>query len=275
VSMALAGSENTETLPDPVLGEPSQRCRYRVTKSGEVVKRRERERQPKQVIAPPPAWLTEQAPMSPALPRPLTPSRAVAAIDPSIELAAIPKSPVLDAGEEPSVAIARGLAIHKLLQVLPDIAEAEREQAAQRYLERVGRLWQPQDREAAAASVMRILADQAFTPIFSARSRAEVGIAGTLEISGVKRAISGKIDRLAATTDEVLIVDYKTNRPPPERLADVPPSYVAQLALYRALIKSLYPGHAVRAALLFTETPLLIPVPEQVMDDALARLVRA
>ena len=122
---------------------------------------------------------------------------------------------------------------------------------------------------------MRILADEAFAPIFSARSRAEVSIAGMLEIGGAERAISGKIDRLAITADEVLIVDYKTNRPPPERLADVPPAYVAQLALYRALLGPLYPGRAVRAALLFTETPQLIAVPEHVMEDALARLAQA
>jgi ATP-dependent helicase/nuclease subunit A len=275
VTAALAGSANAETLPDPVLGEGSCRYRYRVAKGGSVVKRRESERSPKRASAPAPAWLTEQAPPEPVLPRPLTPSRAIAAIEPAIELAAVSKSPVLEAGEEPSVAIARGLAIHKLLQVLPDIAEAERAAAARRYLERVGRLWQPEDREAAAGSVMRILADEGFAPIFSARSRAEVGIAGTLEIGGVERAISGKIDRLAVTDHEVLIVDYKTNRPPPERLADVPPPYVAQLALYRALLGSLYPGRAVRAALLFTETPQLIAVPEQVMEDALARLARA
>ena len=41
---------------------------------------------------------------------------------------------------------------------------------------------------------------------------AEVGIAGTLTVRGVERAISGKIDRLAVTGGEVLLVDYKTNR---------------------------------------------------------------
>ncbi|MDW6024528.1 double-strand break repair helicase AddA [Mesorhizobium sp. BAC0120] len=275
VTAALAGSADAESLPDPVLGEGSCRYRYRVLKGDSTVRRRDSERPAKRVPAPVPAWLTEQVAPEPLLPRPLTPSRAIAAIDQSIEPAAIPKSPVLDAGEEPSLAIARGLAVHKLLQVLPETSEAERDFAARRYIERIGRLWPAEDREAAAGSVMRIFADEAFAPIFSARSRAEVSIAGTLEIGGAERAISGKIDRLAITADEVLIVDYKTNRPPPERLADVPPAYVAQLALYRALLGPLYPGRAVRAALLFTETPQLIAVPEHVMEDALARLAQA
>jgi len=73
----------------------------------------------------------------------------------------------------------------------------------------------------------------------------------------------------------VLIVDYKTNRPGPTRLEEVPPAYVTQLALYRALLKPLYPGRIVKAALLFTEAPLLIAVPGAAMDDALVRLTRA
>ena len=40
--------------------------------------------------------------------------------------------------DEPSLAIASGLAVHRLLQMLPGIAEGEREAAARRYLERVG-----------------------------------------------------------------------------------------------------------------------------------------
>ena len=127
----------------------------------------------------------------------------------------------------------------------------------------------------AARSVMRVLADPRFAPIFSPDSRAEVGIAGTLEIGGIARAISGKIDRVAVTEKEVLIVDYKTNRPAPWRLEEVPQTYITQLALYRALLQPLYPGHIVSAALLFTEAPLLIAVPAAAMDDALARLTRA
>jgi ATP-dependent helicase/nuclease subunit A len=123
--------------------------------------------------------------------------------------------------------------------------------------------------------VMRILDDPTFAPIFDETSRAEVGVAGTLTIGGTARSISGTIDRLAVTEAQVLIVDYKTNRPPPERLEEVPDAYVSQLALYRALLMPLYPDRRVRATLLFTETPQLVALPEAAMDAALARLTRA
>ena len=182
---------------------------------------------------------------------------------------------MLEDGEKPSLAIARGLAVHRLLQILPGMAEGERDAAARRYIGRVGGAWLPDERDGAVRSVMRLLGDAAFAPIFSPESRAEVGIAGTLEIGGIERSISGKIDRLAVTASDVLIVDYKTNRPAPSLLSEVPQAYVTQLALYRALLRPLYPGRAVRAALLFTEAPLLITVPAAAMDDALVRLTRA
>jgi ATP-dependent helicase/nuclease subunit A len=274
VTAALSGSVNVEPLPDPVLGGDSRRLRYRVSGGGAVAAEEERG-PPAPEPGPAPGWLADKVPPEPVLPRPLTPSRAAAAIDPSVELGRITRSPVLEAGEEPSFAIARGLAVHRLLQVLPGLAEAEREAAARRYLERVGGAWPAAERDAAAFSVLRILGDPAFAPIFSEVSRAEVGIAGTVAIGGAGRPVSGKIDRLAVTADAVLIVDYKTNRPPPAGLEEVPAAYIAQMALYHALLTPLYPGKAVRAALLFTETPALIALPDQSMEDALARLAQA
>ncbi|TGT27122.1 hypothetical protein EN812_34515, partial [Mesorhizobium sp. M4B.F.Ca.ET.169.01.1.1] len=98
---------------------------------------------------------------------------------------------------------------------------------------------------------------------------------GSLEVKGRLRSISGKIDRLAVTPQTVSIIDYKTNRPAPKNLAEVPSAYVLQLALYRALIQPLYPGREVTAALLFTEAPRLIELPAGAMDAALARLTTA
>jgi ATP-dependent helicase/nuclease subunit A len=47
---------------------------------------------------------------------------------------------------------------------------------------------------------------------------------------------------------------------------------VTQLALYRAVLRQIYPNHAIRAALLWTERPLLMELPAMVLDAALARL---
>ena len=72
--------------------------------------------------------------------------------------------------------------------------------------------------------------------------------------------------------EAVLIADYKTNRPAPRRLEDVARSYVAQLALYRAVLQKLYPGREVRAALVWTDIPDLLAVPNTALEAALMTL---
>jgi ATP-dependent helicase/nuclease subunit A len=84
--------------------------------------------------------------------------------------------------------------------------------------------------------------------------------------------VSGQVDRLAVTADHVLIADYKTDRPAPRELAAIPPAYVAQLALYRAVLAKLYPDRPVRAALVFTDAPRLIELPAEVLTAALGPL---
>jgi ATP-dependent helicase/nuclease subunit A len=84
--------------------------------------------------------------------------------------------------------------------------------------------------------------------------------------------VSGQVDRLAVTPNAVLIADYKTDRPAPRRLEDVPRSYVTQLALYRAVLRRLYPDREVRAALVWTDVPELIELPGAALDAALDAL---
>jgi ATP-dependent helicase/nuclease subunit A len=205
----------------------------------------------------------------------LSPSGASALLDPPLELAETGRSPVFDPQEEPSFAIARGAAIHRLLQVLPSLDEAEREAAGLRYLATAGSGWTETERQRAWQSVAVVLSDPQFAPVFASGSRAEVTIAGKLPIGGELRAVSGMIDRLAVTGAKVLCVDYKTNSAPPGAVDGVPQAYIVQMALYRALLAEVYPGRDISTALLFTETPRLIELPPAVLDAALERLSRA
>ncbi|MEZ5810298.1 MAG: double-strand break repair helicase AddA [Rhizobiaceae bacterium] len=219
-----------------------------------------------------PEALRRPLPPEAPLPRPFSPSGAAALVEPAPELADASRSPVLDDARAPGLAIERGIAIHRMLQVMPDISDAGREAAGRRFLDRFGVGWDAGEREAALRSVLNVLADPAFMAVFAPGSRAEVAIAGHLRVAGVSRAVSGKIDRLAIGDDEVLIVDYKTNRAPPTDLDGIPAAYVAQIAVYSALLRQLHPGRRVIAGLLFTETPRLIRIPDTVITQALERL---
>lgn len=223
---------------------------------------------------PLPSFLDRAPPPAPPMPRPLAPSGASAVIEAGGQPVVSLLSPVLDRTDWPAFAAERGSAIHRLLQVLPEVAEEMRPPTARLYLERAGAAWPPGEIDAAWRSVAAVLEDRRFAPVFAAGSRAEVSVMGTVALGRRAYAISGTVDRLAVAPDSVLIVDYKTNRPPASGIGDVPEAYRAQLALYRELLRPVYPGRSIRAALLFTEAPLLLEIGETVLDAALARLTR-
>ncbi|MGX5800754.1 double-strand break repair helicase AddA [Bradyrhizobium sp. Arg314] len=274
VSRALTGAPESSERRHPATAETAVH-RFHMTGLPPVALTGTDETGPFEHTAPLPENLFRPLPPYEELPRPLSPSGASALIDEAKEAVPDTRSPVLDAAAEPGFAVVRGLALHKLLQMLPGIAEEERRGASERYLARAGADWPAGERDKALEAVLSILSDNRFGALFSPSSRAEVAIMGSLAVKGKLRSISGKIDRLAVTSQKVSIVDYKTNRPAPRNLAEVPPAYVLQLALYRALLKPLYPGREVTAALLFTEAPRLIELPAAAMDDALARLTGA
>jgi len=78
--------------------------------------------------------------------------------------------------------------------------------------------------------------------------------------------LSGQIDRLLVTEREVLLVDFKTNRPAPRTPAETPEPYLRQMAAYRQALGKIYPGKSIRSALVWTEGPRLMELPGGLLD---------
>jgi ATP-dependent helicase/nuclease subunit A len=72
--------------------------------------------------------------------------------------------------------------------------------------------------------------------------------------------------------DSILIVDYKTNRPPPKEVAKVAEAYLLQLAAYRLAIGHIFSQQRVRAAILWTDGPRIMEIPADMLDAAEQRL---
>jgi ATP-dependent helicase/nuclease subunit A len=169
-------------------------------------------------------------------------------------------------------ALARGRIVHRLMQSLPDIPEAARKAAIEHYLTNAAADFTPAEQDEMAQRVLVILNDLIFADLFAPGSRAEVPIVGRIaRTGGPALNVTGQVDRLAVTRDAVLIADYKTDRSPPSRLAEVPEPYIGQLALYRAVLARIYPGKTIRTALIFTEGPVVIEVSDGTLDAALAK----
>lgn len=158
---------------------------------------------------------------------------------------------------------ARGILIHRLLEILPDLEPMERNAAAARFLSLPAHNMTPDEQAAIAAEVFAVLDDQDFAPIFGPGSMSEVPVVGLL---GNNNVLSAQIDRLCILEDRILIVDFKTNRPPPQEAKDVSPQYLRQMALYRAALRKIWPGRRIDCALLWTNTPQLMPLPGPLLD---------
>lgn len=210
-----------------------------------------------------PTWIRAEAAPEPAAARYAAPSRIE---DNARVPAPSPLARVSGLGR-----YRRGEIVHKLLQLLPDVAPDRRADAARRLLAAERDLTDEQ-REEMAKAAFGVLDDSRFAAVFGPGSRAEVALAGTSAHLPEGLAVSGRVDRLVVDQGRVLVVDYKTNRPSPDRIEDADPAYLAQMAVYAAVLREVFPGRVVEAALVWTDGPKLMPVPEKVMAQALVRL---
>ncbi len=197
------------------------------------------------ISQPLPGWLAEHAPEEPEPSIPLSPSR-LDDQEPAV-------SPPLEDGN--TARFRRGTLIHRLLQTLPDIAEDQRSAAARRWLSTSARDLDDEEREALVQETLGVLYDSRFSIVFGAGSLAEVPIAGTVTLDGRPRTISGLVDRLVVTDRDVVVVDFKTNRPPPKSPEDVPGPYVRQMAIYKAALSQIYPDREIHCILVWTDGP--------------------
>ncbi len=165
----------------------------------------------------------------------------------------------------------RGEIVHRLLQLLPDLEPAARRAAAARLLAAERDLTDDQRAEMASAA-FGVLEDDRFAAVFGPGSRAEVSVAGGAATLPAELRIAGRVDRLVVTPERVLVVDYKTNRPSPDRIENADPAYLAQMAVYAAVLAEVFPDRPIEAAIVWTDGPKLMAVPEKVMAAALARL---
>ena len=156
----------------------------------------------------------------------------------------------------------RGLIIHKLLQVLPGVSKERQEIVARKFVS-----CPIQDLTKAAqfqivSEVMRVLNDRSFSEVFAEGSRAEVPLIGKLgDIT-----ISGQVDRLAVSSTRVLVIDYKSNLPPPDDPQSVPAAYLKQMSAYRFLVRKIWPNREIECGILWTIGPTLMKLSDDLLD---------
>ena len=201
-------------------------------------------------------WMRHSPKPEPAPPRPLAPSR------PSL----VEPSTLSPLGAPTEDRFHRGILMHRLLQILPDVSPAEREKACRRFLARPAHALDADEQAQIAGEVLATLANPGVADLFGPDSMAEVPVIGTVAGPDGPEVVSGQVDRLVVRDSGILVLDYKTSRPAPETQARVSPTYLRQMAAYRAVLKGLWPDRPVRCALLWTAVPRLMPLDNSLLD---------
>jgi len=207
-----------------------------------------------------PDWLTRPAPQDVPAARLLAPTSLLADD--------VPVLPPM--GDKRAARLKRGRLIHALLERLPALPIADRKAAGAAFLARDSELDDTQRKDMLDAA-MGVLTDPQFDEVFGEGGRPEAPIIGTAPDLPAGTIINGRVDRLIVTETDVLIIDFKTDRPPPKTADKVGASYLLQMAAYRAVLRKAYPGHTIRAALVWTDGPALMPLPADLLEKALSQ----
>ncbi|MTH78246.1 double-strand break repair helicase AddA [Paracoccus aestuariivivens] len=167
-----------------------------------------------------------------------------------------------------------GTRLHLLLEHLPGRDPAEWETIARDVLAgSEGGLPLPIEMERLLAEAREVFDAPDLASVFDLPEEAEVF--QELELSAPLPRIGmlwGKIDRLVVTKDRVLAIDYKTNRDVPADPNATPLGILRQMAAYRAALRQLWPDLTVEAAVLWTATRSLMPLPDTLLDQVLVGL---
>jgi ATP-dependent helicase/nuclease subunit A len=163
-----------------------------------------------------------------------------------------------------------GILVHALIEHLADLAPSDRQGAALAFLGARASRVAGEERDRIVADAMRVLDHTALAELFGPNSRGEAPLVGEIPdpVSGEPRPVSGQVDRILVGTDEIVVADFKTGAR--RAGAPVPPSYLGQLALYRALLSEAYPGRRVRTLLVWTSGPEIVEPDAEALDAALA-----
>ena len=239
---------------------------YRMTCAQEKPAKASEEHVEERPAPPLPDWALTQAKPERVRTR-LAPSRLALNVEGGAE--ASPEQPPLGPKAlAENLRFARGRLVHALLQHLPEVAPEDQERAARVFVGARGAGLAEALKEEIVAETLAIVRDEQFAPLFRPGSLAEVPVVAQIGNAEDGFELEGQIDRLAILEDDLLILDYKTNRPPPATEGEVAQAYIDQLAAYRLALSKLFPGRRLRAALLWTDGPRLMEISSTLLDRA-------
>lgn len=151
--------------------------------------------------------------------------------------------------EEPqtqTIAMQRGVLIHRLFELLLDLPASAREKVAKSYLQK----YNTNNIDIPLAAILDVLSSEMLHPFAQGHAIAE------MEVVGADGKLM-RLDRVVVTENVVKILDFKTSENIPQSVSQTPKAILAQLADYAATMATVYPNHHIECYLLWTAAPVL------------------
>ena len=155
-------------------------------------------------------------------------------------------------------ALARGTLMHELIEHLPGLPIDRRPDVAERLSQHA------RDRDTIRDEAARVIEDPSLAWLFAPDTLREVAISARTD----RGHVVGRIDLLSVQGDRVVAVDVKSNRILPASPAEIPSAILAQMGAYAAALDTLYPDRSVEMAILWTNGPLWMPLPHDLVTEA-------
>ena len=207
--------------------------------------------------SPLPEWASQRARLPSAGEAPLSPSGLGGA-------KALPS----EAGLDDTAAKKRGTWLHLLLEHLPLWSEPEWPDVATSLLSSGDDPGTSDEIGSVLEEARRVLTAPDLRDLFASEALSEVEVTARLPELG-NRIVHGTIDRLILSEERVLAVDFKSNAMVPAAARAVPDGILRQMGAYAAILSQIYPERRIETAILWTRTGHFMPLPPEIVREAL------
>ena len=218
--------------------------------------------------APLPAWAAQP------VPTPEKPARLLSPSDLGGAKIVLGDGALLALDENPDdseAALKRGRQIHRLLEFLPGYRQDDWPETAEALLAFGEDAASAAETETLLDEARKVLGAPELSHLFAPETLAEVEFSAPSGLADGPR-IHGIIDRLIVGPEQVLAVDFKTNRIVPDRPQDIPEGILRQMGAYERGLREIYPGRRIETAILWTRAARLMALPAGLGLRAFGRL---
>jgi ATP-dependent helicase/nuclease subunit A len=113
-----------------------------------------------------------------------------------------------------------------------------------------------QSKQRISSSLQKLMANKEFTELLKYDLKTELSFGYK---AGSEMKI-GRVDLVVMRENQVIIIDYKSDRKPAKDIQSIPESYVTQLAFYLEAFKEIYPNKTIKCKILWLENGNIMDV---------------